>query len=229
MRSHFCLSFNTSPCKSACNCSGRSAAAPVAVCAGQANAPLSRRLVHSHSPEPSQYSAFNRLRRLFVKRNKCPETGSSRRWFFTHPERPSNPKRRSAGRVATNTRVAGDNESISAKPPGKGRPTTEAKPNPKAGPPIPREQSTRHSSRSWNPQSAVLPERSAPGSPLPQLPPLQHPRLSASAAAQPNSAHSPPQTSPPKARSGENAPQSLQSPPSSDTAESAHWATQLLS
>ena len=47
--------------------------------AGHANVPFSRRLVQSHSPEPSQYSAFKRFRRLFVNRNKCPETGFSRR------------------------------------------------------------------------------------------------------------------------------------------------------
>ena len=113
---------------------------------------------------------------LLSNRKKYPETRYSRRWFFTPSETQSNPRHRYAVRIATNTRVAGESESISATPDETHQRPTATKRSCKGAPPI----SIAQSNSALQPAPGA-PTTAHPKKPLlrgffPQLHRSQHPR-----------------------------------------------------
>src|SRR5262245_12415151 len=67
---------------------------------GHLKRPLSKRLLQSQRPLPSQNNNLIRLRDLLQKQTTCPLKGSSPSRSFTRPKSPSKPLRRSVAPTA---------------------------------------------------------------------------------------------------------------------------------
>jgi len=95
------------PCSSNCSSSGRRlrlAPSPD----GHPKVPRSRRFVHNHSPEPSQYKSRILFLRLLVKTNRCPLRTSWLSTVCVSACKPLKPSLMSMGLRAINVRVAGE-------------------------------------------------------------------------------------------------------------------------
>src|SRR5208283_647100 len=83
---------------------------------GHPKVPLSKRLVHTHSPEPSQTNSRSRVRLRFVNTKKWPESGSCCNTLCTRAYSPLKFCRISTGSRATKMRVAVDGLSMTGAP-----------------------------------------------------------------------------------------------------------------
>src|SRR5690606_19449970 len=76
--------------------------------------PFSRRFASTHTPVPSQYSSFSRVRSLLMKQNTAPLFGSSASCSATALHSPLNCLRMSTGCTATKIRTAAGKASIAS-------------------------------------------------------------------------------------------------------------------